>query len=326
INDAEILLRVRAAGVCATDLKIKRNGHRKLKAGQQIVLGHEFVGEIISIGKNVQGFKTGQRVGVAPNIGCGRCQCCIQGKTNYCPDYQALGITLDGAHATHVKIPATFINQGNVVPMDEAVADSEAAILEPLSCVVGSLRAAKVEPGDTVVIYGAGPMGLLHVMMCAISGASHIVMVDPVAKRLDKARELGADFTFDPTQKNVPETIAKLTDGRGANVVFITCPVPKTQAEGLAVLAPFGRLMVFSGLPAGGDPVSLDTNAVHYRNLTICGTTGGSVQDYRAAMYLTATHRIKLSALVAATFPLDKMEAAYQTAQGGVEGKVVLLG
>ncbi|MDD3470497.1 MAG: alcohol dehydrogenase catalytic domain-containing protein, partial [Thermoguttaceae bacterium] len=134
-GDDEILLRVRAASICGTDVKIIRNGHRKLSPGQRIVLGHEFIGDIVSIGSHVHGYQLGQRVGVVPNAGCGRCPACMRGQANYCPTYTAFGIDRDGGHASYVVVPASFIVQGNVMTIPETVSDVEASLLEPFSCV-----------------------------------------------------------------------------------------------------------------------------------------------------------------------------------------------
>jgi len=165
-----MLLRVTATSICGTDVKIVRNGHRKLKAGQRIVLGHEFVGVIERVGPRVAGYGVGQRVGVAPNAGCGHCDACVRGQSNYCPDYTAFGIDRDGAHAAYVELSARFITQGNVIPLPETVSDREASLLEPFSCVVNGIRVSRIELGDTVVIYGAGPIGLLHAMLSRTAG------------------------------------------------------------------------------------------------------------------------------------------------------------
>jgi len=112
-----LLLRVRAASICGTDLKIVRNGHRKLADGQCIVLGHEFIGTIEQVGADVTGYPVGQRVGVVPNAGCGHCDACIRGQANYCPKYTAFGIDRDGSHTLFVEIPGRFVAQGNVIPL-----------------------------------------------------------------------------------------------------------------------------------------------------------------------------------------------------------------
>lgn len=324
IESDEILLRVRAASICGTDVKIVRSGHRKLADGQRIVLGHEFLGIIEQVGSRVEEYHVGQRVGVAPNAGCGRCDACIRGMSNYCPEYTAFGIDRDGGQAPFVKIPGRFVSQGNVIPLPECVSDHEAALLEPFSCVVNGVRVSQIKLGDTVLIYGAGPIGLMHVMLSRIAGAGKIVVVDPLAHRLEKSRDLGCDVTLNPQEHDVPDRLRCETDGRGADVAITACPVPEVQAEAVRLLAPFGRLCLFGGLPKTAGPVALDTNAIHYGNFRVTGSTGGSVEDYRIALKLVAGKRIDLRRVISNVFCFDELSQAYKTALAGAEGKIVL--
>jgi L-iditol 2-dehydrogenase len=319
----ELLVAVRAAALCGTDLKIAAYGHRKLRDGQRIVLGHEFAGEVAALGAGVSGFTVGDRVGVAPNAGCGTCAMCLRGQSNYCAGYTAFGIDRDGAHAPFVRIPAAFLAQGNVVRLPTDLPFALAALLEPFSCVVSGVRNARLEAGDTVVVYGAGPMGRMVMLLCLASAAGRVFAVDPDARRLAQMRALGCE-PVDPAAGAVPEQVAALTGGRGADVAITACPVAAVQAEAVGLLAPFGRLCLFGGLARGAGPVPLDTNAIHYRNLLVTGTTGGSVADYRTALALVANGRVDLSGVVSDRFGLSELAAAYDRARAGAAGKVLL--
>ncbi len=325
IEDDEILLRIRAASICGTDVKIVRSGHRKLADAQRIVLGHEFVGVIEQVGARVTEFRAGERVGVAPNAGCGQCVACIRGKSNYCPSYTAFGIDRDGGHAPFVRIPARFITQGNIVRLPASVTDQEASLLEPFSCVVNGVRMAEVGLGLAVVIYGAGPIGLLHAMLCRAAGASQVTVIDPLPARRQKALELGCDLTCNPLEDDIPARVRDATDGRGADVVITACPIARVQSEAVHLLAPFGRLCLFGGLPKSDGPVPLDTNAIHYGNFIVTGTTGGSVEDYRTALRLVAGKRVDLTRIISHEFALGELRPAYETALAGSGGKVVLV-
>ncbi len=325
IEGDEILLRIGAASICGTDVKIVRGGHRKLADGQQIVLGHEFTGVIEQVGSRVEGYHPGQRLGVAPNAGCGHCGACVRGKSNYCPHYTAFGIDRDGGHTGYVRIPGRFIAQGNLISLPESVSDTEASLLEPFSCVVNGVRAARVELGDTVVVYGAGPIGLMHTLVCRASGAAELIVVDPIDNQLAKALELGCDVTLNPTKEDIPARVREYTGGRGADVVITACPIASVQAQAVRLLAPFGRLCLFGGLPTGDHHVALDTNAIHYGNLIVTGTTGGSVEDYHIALRLVAGKRVDLSRVVSHVFGLEDLRQAYDAALAGTGGKVVLL-
>lgn len=329
LNGEGAVIAVRAASICGTDVKIVRNGHRKLKDGQRIVLGHELVGEFTELSPHAVrcGFSIGQRVGIAPNNGCGQCPACQKGKANYCADYGAFGITRDGSHAEFLHVPDVYFRQGNVMLLPDSLSDREASLLEPLSCVVNGARSTGIGLGDRVVIYGPGTMGLLFVQIARLSGASQIIVVGRKKERLAAARAAGADIAINNATESPEKRILEETSGEGADVVIIACAAREPQLEAAGLLAPFGRLCLFGSLPKGADFPQFDTNAVHYKNLTVTGTTGGSVSDYRAALRLAASGRIQLESIIGATFKMEELNQAYEAALSeSVAGKIVILG
>lgn len=325
IGADELLVRVRAAAICGTDVKTVRNGGRRLKPGQRIVLGHEFAGTVEEVGSAVVGFAVGDRIGAAPNFGCGRCEACLRGMSNLCPDYSAFGIDTDGAHAACVRIPAAAVRQGNVVQLPADLAWEEAALAEPLSCVLNGQRVVHLAAGETVVVYGVGPMGLLHVLLARACGAGRVIAVDTNPARLAKACELGADTGIHGATESVPERVKAVSAGRGADVVILAASVAALVPEALTLLAPFGRLCLFAGLPAAQAAVPLDANAIHYRNLVVTGSSGGCNADYRTALDLIATRRVDVRPAISHRFPLARMAEAYETAQAGQGMKIVLV-
>ena len=322
----ELLVRVRAAAICGTDVKTVRNGGRRLKPGQSIVLGHEFAGTLEEAGAAVTGFAAGERVGVAPNFGCGQCAACVRGLANMCPDYSAFGIDMDGAHAAFVRIPAAAIRQGNVTRLPSGVSWDEAALAEPLSCVLNAQRGARLAAGETVLVYGVGPMGLLHVLLALASGAARVLAVDTNGARLAKASELGAECVINGASESVPERVRAATGGRGVNVAVVAAPVPSIVPEALTLLAPFGRLCLFAGLPGGQSVLGLDANLIHYRNLVVTGTTGGCNADYRAAIEMIAARRVDVRPIISHRFPMSGLREAYDVALAGKGLKIVVEG
>lgn len=324
IAEDEILLRVHAASICGTDLRIVRNGHRKLKQDQTITLGHEFTGTIEKIGSHVGRFTVGQQVGVAPNAGCGQCGMCIRGLTNMCPDYTAFGITFDGAHTEYVRIPSTIIHQGSIVPLPDSMTFREATLIEPLSCVINGVRASRIEIGDYVVVFGAGPIGLMHLLVTLRSGAAKVIVVDPVDARLEMAVKLGASAVVNPTKEVTKERILSLTSGNGADAVITACSVASVQEEALELLAPYGRLCLFGGLPSDKSTIHTNSNLIHYKNLVVTGMTGGPPVDFRRALRLIESKAVDVSLLTSHVFPLEKVGMAYETALKGDCLKVVI--
>lgn len=324
LGEDELLVRVEATSICGTDLKIVRGGHRKLRPGQAIILGHEFVGTIEQSGARVAHFAPGTRVGVAPNMGCGHCEMCGRGLANMCPDYSAFGIDRDGSHAEWVCIPAAAIAQGNVIPLSPGVSVVEAALAEPLSCVVNGMRAVRLAAGDTVLIYGAGPMGMMNLLLAVASGAARVWMVDVNDARLEQAKALGASAVFNPTRGPVKEWVGQLSQGCGVDVAITAVPVRQVQQEALELLAPFGRLNLFAGLPSTERPAELNTNAIHYKNLVVTGMTGGAPQDYRTALKLIESGRVAVARIVSHVFALRDAGRAYEMALSGAGLKIVM--
>jgi L-iditol 2-dehydrogenase len=310
----ELLVKVMASSVCGTDVRIIRNGHRKLGPGQRLVLGHEFAGIVAKAGLLATQFHEGQRIGVAPNIGCGQCDMCIRGLPNMCPDYTAFGITFDGAHAEYVRIPAKAILQGSVHILPDALSFADASLIEPLSCVVNGNRASRIEIGDTVVIFGAGPIGLMHVMLARLSGAARVLVVDVQPHRLAQATAVGATRVVNSAAESAHERVLEETGERGADVVITACSVAAVQEQAIGLLAPFGRVCFFGGLPKDGSVVGIDTNVVHYKQLLLTGVTGGAPRDFRTALKLIASGRVNIGQVVSHRFATADMAAAFDAA------------
>jgi threonine dehydrogenase-like Zn-dependent dehydrogenase len=247
----------------------------------------------------------------------------MQGMGNMCPSYSAFGIDRDGAHTSRVAIPPAAVEQSLVIPLPEGIDPRAATLAEPLSCVVAAQRAVRIDAGDTLVVYGAGPMGLLHVMLAAASGAGRIVVADRNSRRLTLARELGAADAVNVTEQSVHDW-ARTNAPDGVNVVIIAVPVPDIQAEALEILAPLGRLCLFAGWPRGTAGVPLDTNAIHYKSLVVTGTTGGAPRDYLESLDLIASGRVDVRRVVSHSFRFHDLTRAYETAGGGEALKVVI--
>jgi len=324
IQEDEMLVRVQATSICGTDLRIIQHGHHKLQPGQKIVLGHEFSGTIEAVGNRVRDYQVGQRVVVAPNIGCSRCDQCIEGRANMCPDYSAFGINFDGSHAEFVRVPVSAIAQGNVMPLPDEVSFEEGALNEPLSCVINGNAACRINLGDTVLIFGAGPIGLLHLMLARLSGAGVVIVSDVIDEKLEKARKLGADHVINPQAKEIKEAVINLTQGRGANVIVTACPIHSVQEQSLELAAPYGRICLFGGLPRERPKITINSNLIHYRNLIVTGVTGGSNIHHRTGLKLLASKKIDLMAVVSDTYPLSQGYEAFQRALSGNAMKVIL--
>jgi len=320
----EMLLRVEAASICATDLRIFQGSHRKYSPGTVRVPGHEVVGRLAEVGRNVRGYHAGQRVFIAPNIGCGRCRSCRVGKNNLCPDYDAFGITIDGAFAEYMRITEPAIEQGNVIGVDSAVDPAGMALAEPFSCVLHGQEAVSVGKGDVVLIQGAGPIGIMHLLLARRRDARRVLMSEQSTQRIATAYALGADRVIDIGREELVDAVLSESSGVGADVVIVATAAPAALENAVRAAAVGGRIIFFAGLPKEQPLIALDANLVHYRELVVTGTTGCSTADCRWAANMVASGEIDLTPLISGRFPLRDVIAGFQAARDRNGLKVVL--
>ena len=324
IDSGDILVRVLRSGICATDIRIFHGAHRKFPPGTVRIPGHEVVGEIVELGEEAEGFTTGQRVFIAPNFGCGYCRQCITGNNNRCANYDAVGITLDGSFAEFMRIPQAAIHQGNLIPLAADVGPASAALIEPFACVLRGQEAVHIRPGENVVILGAGPIGVMHLLLAKLRGAGKVIVSEPSPERARIARDMDASLVINPTEEDFASVIRHETNGEGADVVIVAAPSYKAQQESLLLAAIGGRINFFGGLPKDVPFIQLNSNLVHYNELVVTGTTGCSSADCRKAAELVNSELVDLSRLVSATYPLQDTRQAFQMAESGKALKVIL--
>ncbi len=316
VGPGDVLVRTWAALVCGTDLRILRHGHAAIADGARRILGHEFSGIIARVGRDVSGLTEGMRVAVAPNLGCGRCDMCVSGNTHLCADYLALGIHLDGGFAEYVLVPAMAVQQGNLVEIPAQMSFAEGALAEPLSCVYNGFERCAIRPGDSVLVMGAGPIGLLHAKVAKLGGASTIYVSDLSPERLDRCRQMDASWIVVPTQ-DVARQIADTTEGRGVDVCIVACPSSQAQAQALELAGINGRVLFFGGLPRGDSVVPLDTNLIHYKQLLVTGTTRASMAQFRKVLSLIADGSLAVREFITDTFGLGEIQQAFACAAQG---------
>jgi L-iditol 2-dehydrogenase len=319
----EILIRVRAASVCGTDLRISRYGHFKIPGGQHRVQGHEVAGDVVQVGREVTGLAEGDRVAVTPNVGCGRCRFCRRGLNNMCPDYDAFGISLDGGFQEYLRIPGFALQRGNVFSLPAGIGYAEAALVEPFSCCLRGQQALNVGYEDTVLIVGAGPIGAFNVLLARLAGAKKILVANRSQSRLDRMKEFGADVLINVSEQDLAQVVLDETNGQGVDVAITAVSSAAVQEQAVQLLATHGRLNFFAGLGVAAG-VGIDTNRVHYKGLTLTGTTGSSNTDYGKALELVGERRVDLSTLITQAFPIDDIAGAFEYAAAGVGMKAVV--
>ena len=324
IGPDEALLKVVSAGICGTDLRIFHGGHRMYADGVQRIPGHEVVGEIVAVGENVSGMHVGAMVFVSPNMGCGHCDQCVSGNNNRCADYDAFGITIDGAFAEYLRIPSEAIRQGNLIPLEPGIDPGVAALIEPLACVLRGQNAVDLHLGDLVLIVGAGPIGLMHVLLAKLRGAAKVIVSEVQDARLLRALEVGADVGVNPQKDDLSNVVARQSGGKGADVIIIAAPAHAAQENALRLAAIGGRVNLFGGLPKDKSTISFDSNMVHYKELIVTGTTACSTADCRQAAAIINAGRLDLSPLISARYSLNQALEAFEHAQDQMALKIIV--
>ncbi|MDR0519846.1 MAG: alcohol dehydrogenase catalytic domain-containing protein [Clostridiales Family XIII bacterium] len=322
VEEGGMLLRVRAATVCGTDLRMFANGSAGIDEEHPLTLCHEFSGTIEKLGKGVSGYEAGQRVSVAPNIGCGICGMCVSGDSHHCKELRAFGVNIDGAFAEYVGIPAAAVANGNVTPIGENVSFEAAAANEAFACVYNSFERYGVNPGDTVLIIGAGAIGMMHAGLALMAGAAKVILNDLSESRLAECKAIEPRIIT--VSKDLKEAVDIETGGAGANVVITACSVAAVQESAFDYAALNGRVNFFGGLPAGKD-ARLDTNQIHYKQLQVSGTTRSSHGHYRKTLEFISKGLVDVDALVTGRYPIDSVRQAFDNAaqQKGLKQAIV---
>jgi L-iditol 2-dehydrogenase len=320
--DGELLVRIGACAICGSDVRTFRHGARNID--RPVVLGHELSGTIVEVGASVAAFRAGQRVAVAPAIPCGDCRSCRAGIETMCERLRSIGYEFNGGLAELMVVPASAVRAGCVNDVPDAVSFEEAAIAEPLACVINAQDLLGVGEADTVVVVGAGPVGCLHAGLARARGARKIIVADLRAERLRMAGTFGANLTIDATTEDVRARVLDATGGAGASVVIVAAPSHRAQEQSVSLAARRGRINFFGGLPKSDPTISLDANTVHYHELTIVGSYGSRPAHNRLALDLVAAGRLPIRRLVDLELPLDRVLDGLLAVERGGAMKVVV--
>jgi L-iditol 2-dehydrogenase len=303
----QALVAVHAAGICGTDVHATQG---LFPWTPPLVLGHEYTGVVRDVGRGVSRRLIGRVVACEPSYGCGRCPECKEQRVSQCPK-----CTRVGGFAERVVLPVSCLHA-----LPRGLDPVTAALTEPASCCLAGLEQFAMPRGATVVVVGGGIMGLLTMVLAKRRGARRLILSDPLAERRAMARRVGASVVVDPTGESLRERVLALTQGRGADVVCEAVGKPGLVAEALSLVRPTGVLQLV-GVNPKGSQLPLDLFDVHHREITIHGAFGRG-RSFRRALALMPTLRV--TSLITARFPLDKIEDAFAHATAGRGVKTII--
>jgi len=309
----EILVQIKAAGLCYSDVTILNNKYVGRKPVPiPLILGHEGAGLISELGRGVSAYSAGNRVVIEPLAGCGHCNQCLKGFQNMCQNWEHVGITRHGTFSEYIVVPAAQVHR-----IPDNVTFEEAALTEPFR----SLERSKPIAGETVAILGPGSLGIMHLLAYKASGASKVVMVGlgKDKKRFDIARKLGADHTINIEEKDPVKAILDITDGEGADIVVETANSPKATQLTFDLVAPRGRIVLFGLYPkAEFSPV-----AMLRKGLSVYGDVAQVTRQFLYALKLLGSDKINLQSLITRRFSFDEAPEAFEAARQGDTVKVI---
>jgi 2-desacetyl-2-hydroxyethyl bacteriochlorophyllide A dehydrogenase len=304
VGPDDVLVRVARTGICGTDLHMF-NGHYAADR-LPIVPGHEFCGTIAACGGNVRQPALGTRVVVDINIGCGTCFWCRRNEILNCAEVTQVGIGRDGAFAEYVAVPARL-----AIPVEGAIDDAVLALVEPVACVVRAARKSKATFGQSVVIFGAGPIGNLHVQMMRLVGAAPIIVADLSAERCRMALDAGADAAVsDPA--TLKETVLAMTGGRGADLVIESVGNRKLYEQAFDLTRRGGHVAFF-GITPPGETVPVNILKTVLEEASLKGSVAGMGEDMHDALTLLSHGRFRTGDFTRATYPLERIQEAFET-------------
>lgn len=323
VSAGEVKIRVRNCSTCGTDVKIFHSGHPNMTPPQ--VMGHEIAGEIVAVGDGVEGWTVGDRVQVIAAIPDGTCPDCLAGRLSVCPHQLSMGYQFPGGFAEYMIVPNNVLRVDGLNRIPEGLSFAEASLAEPLACVLNGQELARVGAGDTVVVVGSGPIGCLHVRLARARGAARVILIDLNGARLAEAAELvKPDLAIDSSSTDPIAAVLEATGGRGADVVITAAASGIAQEQGLQMLARQGRLSLFGGLPKDRPNITVDSNLVHYRELTIVGVNGSSPLQNKRALELIASGAVPVDDLITHRLPLDRVLDAIDIVAKGEAIKVTI--
>lgn len=323
ISEDEILLKTDAVSICGTDIRMFRNGCSGVDENNPLILGHEFSGTIVKVGKNIQHYEIGMKVAVQPNIGCGTCDRCVSGNFHLCDEYSAFGINIDGAFAEYVRIPSAAVSHGNLTPYPDNITPAEAAVIEPLSCTYNGFLKCSAKPGEYALVVGAGPIGIFHSMLLNMAGA-HVLINDLSKDRLETCKNI-MPYVHTYHGDNLSDFVYEWTGGTGLDIAIVACPAPEVQAAMLPLMDYGGRINFFAGIPESKEPVTLNTNIIHYKQLILTGSTRSNNAQFRKTLEFVSSGLVDVKSLITDHYDFFGILTAFDRAMQATGLKHVII-
>lgn len=306
-------IKVEACAICGTDRRIYKKGD--YRAQYPVIIGHEIAGIVDEVAPGVTSVKKGDRVCVAPGHGCGECAMCKSGQPNVClTPHPSLGYKLNGGFAEYMAVPEHIFRLGFVSSIPEGLSFEQASLSEIIACCLNAHRNAEVHPGDTVLILGAGPAGIVHAHLSRIEGAKRIIIAQRSTSRLQQVNERFpglADYTLSTLEEGFEKKIKEICDGVGPDVIYVCAPSREAQEQALRMIGNRGRVSFFGGLPQNDCIIRLNANELHYKEFFISGASSSLPETNRKALELLKARAIDPDKMITHRFSLEDIDQGF---------------
>lgn len=309
LADDEVLVQVHVVGLCQSD--IKKILYPLFEPPR--IFGHEMAGVIAKVGKNVTDWQVGARVVVMHHIPCMRCQYCLHDNFSMCDVYKNISTTAGfnasgGGFAEYVKVPGHIVRNGGLIPIPDRVTFEQASFVEPTNCCLKAVKKAQIAPGDTVLVTGAGPIGLMFIMLIKYFGG-RAISTDLIPSRLEKALSVGAESAFDALDPNLTANILALTDGMGVDTTLLAVPSDKAFFQALDCTRRGGKILFFAEFPDQLE-IPINPNVLYRREIDLMGSYSSSYRLQSLAVDIVFNQRIDVNTLISDRFSLQELPAA----------------
>jgi len=308
----EILIRVKVCSICGSDLRTFNHGNDRVKF--PAVIGHEMSGEIVELGKDVKNFNVGDRVCVGADIPSMEDEWSKKGMPNLSDINYAIGYQFQGGYAEYCLLNELTVKYGPFAKIPDHISYEEASLTEPLACCINGLERIFLEPGMSVLVIGAGPIGILLSRAAKAFGAGLVVVADSNQGRVLGAKSLGLK-SFNSKNIDLQKKTNNLTKGKGFNAVITACSVPEVQEISINLVSKRGVINFFGGLPVQSRGINFDSNIIHYKEAYITGSHGSNPRQFNLALQMIASGQINVKDLISHRFDLTEIKKAFETAE-----------
>lgn len=305
----DVIIAPHSVSVCGSDVRIYHFGNKRVSP--PTVIGHEVAGEVIEVGKNVTRLRAGDRIVMGADVPSDDCPWSLVGLGNLSEANYAIGYQLDGAFQQKMVLNDLTVRLGAIVKIPEHLSYDQACIAEPLACAIHGMETGQMGLGKSLCVIGLGPIGCMVLELSKLYGAGKVFAAQRSKGRLELARQFLPEARFIATEEeDLTETIMSETDGRGVDFVITTAGTVQAQADAISIVAKRGYVNLFAGLK-NQPPLTLDSNAIHYKEAFVMGTHGCNLPDVEKAVTLLASGKVSAQKYLSKVFPLDEINDAF---------------